>query len=144
MATYIKKKRLPFPVTVVLILLSTLLFFTAAFYYGSFRQLNRLITAANRGIESSTLAEEDVISAEDLEKLTFVQKPSVSTFYVDGICIPILKKLGIGETTFSCTADYTVYDPYSHAVLQKVEQRKFTVTMKFLNFRWTVDTVLIE
>lgn len=135
-----KTKRFSKPVKILLITVAILLFLILSFYYGGFRRLSQILTLSNRGIASVDWKEEE-ISAENQKKLTFVKQPDIPNFYVDGFCLPILSEVGIGEVSFSCVANYTVYKPHINTVLQQVKDKKFKVKMRFQNWKWVVEEV---
>lgn len=136
------RKKLPFPVFVAGIVVLTVLFVIFAFYYAGFQTLNQLITEANKGTPFTV--DEAVISQEDLEKLTFVEEPRQDTFYVNGSCLPMVKKLGFGKIVFFCEAEYTVYAPFEERIIQEIGPQSFSVEMRFVDFKWIVTDVSRE
>ena len=135
-----KKRKLPFPILAAIVFLLCLIFLIISFYYEGFVTLNRLLFEANQGTES-IMPQEKIISEENYEKLIFVEKPQQDTFYVNGGCLPVLKKIGLGQMTFTCEADYTVMDPYTNEVLQEVKDQTLLVSMQFSDWKWKVTEI---
>ncbi len=132
-------KKFPKWAKIITVCVAVILFGLFSFYHMSFQRLSEIIDFSNRGTTSISL-EEEIISKEDRQKITFVKKPDSKHFYVNGLCIPLLKGIGIGEVTFSCVAQYRVYDS-SQKVIQEVKDQAFQVKMKFSDWKWVVQQI---
>ncbi len=112
-------------------------------FYQAFDTLNKLLFVANNGVKTEFLGSE-LISLNDYNKLSgIIKKDDKGTYSVNGGTIYFPQKINFDSITLICKSDYSVIVCDTGSQIEKVTNRKFTVTMSKKGSQWVVSNVTI-
>ena len=109
-------------------------------YYKAFNIINNMVASANKTCANDFQGNE-VISAENYENLSVVDRSVVGSGYVIGGSIPKIQGIGIHSITVRFSSSYHVIDEKTNETIYSSGKWELLVRMRFEKGKWIVDNV---